>query len=331
MTETKFALTAIGNALVDVLTCVDEAFLERECAESGMIRNGMTLIDADRAVSLYEKLGQCTEMSGGSAGNTMACFTGLGGKGAYIGKVADDELGRIFTHDMRGMGAHFDTRAEENGQPTGRCIVLIDDQGERTMNTFLGAANALSPDDIDPHVIENSTVVYMEGYLFDPPDAKKAFYRAGELAHGAGRKVALTLSDSFCVHRHKADFLDLARGHVDLLFTNQAEIAAFMDEEESNWEQAGRKAAELCETVVVTLGAAGSAVFEGGEMTRIEAKPVDQVRDVTGAGDAYAAGYLFGYTNGEKPAACGRIASIAAAEVIAQIGPRPLRKLSELI
>lgn len=328
MSKAQYALCAIGNALVDILAPSTEAFVAEQAEKHGMARGGMTLIGSDRALQLYDAMGPATEVSGGSAGNTMACFASFGGKGAYVGKVGADQLGEVFRHDLKAIGISHTTPVAKTGTATGRCMILITPDGERTMNTFLGAAVELGPDDIDEATIKNSAVTYMEGYLFDPPLAMEAFYKAAKIAHEAGRKVSLTLSDSFCVGRHRAAFKELVEKHIDILFANEDEIKSLY--EVGTFEEAATIVKNKCEITVVTRSEKGSVVIHANGLTEVKAEPVAKVVDTTGAGDAYAAGFLYGYTEGMSMAQCGQLGSIAAAEVISHIGPRPLVQLSTL-
>lgn len=329
MTKTQYGLVTIGNALVDILSPSSEDFIAAQSAQFGMIRGSMNLIDADRALQLYDAMGPATEMSGGSAGNTMACYASFGGKGAYVGKVGTDQLGEVFRHDMRAMGVSHTTAPSQTNTPTGRSMILITPDGERTMNTFLGAATELYPDDIDAHVIEAAQVTYLEGYLFDKKPAKEAYFRASALAHNAGRKVSLTLSDSFCVDRHREDFRELVENHVDILFANEEEIKSLY--QVASFDDVIPVLKDKCEIVAITRSEKGSVIVRGDSITEVKAEPVAKVVDTTGAGDAYAAGFLFGYTEGMSMAQCGQLGSIAAAEVISHIGPRPQVQLSTLI
>jgi len=329
MTKTTYGLVNIGNALVDVLAPATEEFVAAQAAKYGMARGGMSLVTAERAIQLYDSMGPGTEVSGGSAGNTMACYASFGGVGAYIGKVGKDQLGEVFRHDLRAMGVSHTTPPVISGTQTGRCMILITPDGERTMNTFLGAAVELSPDDIDVATISGAAVTYLEGYLFDPPLAMEAFYKAAKIAHEAGRKVSLSLSDSFCVNRHRDAFKTLVENNVDILFANEEEIKALY--EVSNYEDVIPVLKDKCEITAITLSEKGSVIIRGDSVTHIKAEPVSKVVDTTGAGDAYAAGFLFGYTEGMGMAECGRLGSIAAAEVISHIGPRPQVQLSTLI
>jgi len=320
----EFDVLGVGNAIVDVLAEADDSFLAAE----GIAKGGMTLIDAERADALYGRMGPGVEMSGGSAANTLAGIASLGGKGAYIGKVRDDQLGAVFAHDIRAIGVRFETRPLTAGLPTARCLILITPDAQRSMNTFLGASTLLAEDDIDPALIRAAQVTYLEGYLFDRPEAKAAFFLAARIAHEAGRKVALTLSDTFCVERHHAEFTKLVE-QVDILFANEGEAKALTGA--ADFDAAARALSASCPTVCVTHGAKGSVIFADGKAHPVAAAPVDRVVDTTGAGDLYAAGVLYGLTNGHDPATAGRIGSIAAAEAISHVGPRPSRSLRELV
>ena len=320
----EFDVLGVGNAIVDVLSEAEESFLQAE----GIAKGGMTLIDADRAVELYGKMGPGVEMSGGSAANTLAGVASLGGRGAYIGKVRDDQLGQVFAHDIRAMGVRYGTKPLAEGPPTARCLILITPDAQRSMNTFLGASTLLDPDDIEADLVRAATVTYLEGYLFDRPEARQAFFLAAEIAHKAGRKVALTLSDSFCVERHHAEFTRLVE-KVDILFANEAE--ARMLTGAHSYDEAARTLSSVCPIVCVTHGAQGSVIFAQGAAHKIPAHPLERLIDTTGAGDLYAAGVLYGITSGKDIATAGRIGAIAAAEIISQVGPRPRRSLSELI
>lgn len=325
MASAEFDVTGIGNAIVDVIAHADDAFLAANAIEKG----AMTLIDTARAEELYGRMGPGVEVSGGSAGNTMAGFAALGGKGAYIGKVADDQLGTVFAHDIRASGVHFATAALTGGAPTARCLILVTPDAQRSMNTYLGACVELGPEDIDEQLIRASQVTYLEGYLWDPPRAKEAFRKAAEIAHAAGRKVSLSLSDSFCVHRHHAEFVDLVEKHVDILFANEHEIGALYGTD--NFADALAAVRKLGKVAALTRSEKGAVIVSGGETVEVTAEPVSRVVDTTGAGDLYASGFLFGYTRGLSPAVCGRLGAIAAAEVISHVGARPEADLKELV
>ena len=318
-------VVCIGNAIVDVLTQTDDATVDR----LGMAKGSMTLIDAETAERLYAELGPGVETSGGSAGNTAAGLASLGANCAYIGKVRDDQLGEIFAHDIRAIGAEFTTAPATDEPPTARCLILITPDAQRTMNTFLGACAELGPDDIDDQLIGRAQITYLEGYLWDRDEAKQAFLKAARLAHAADRMTALTLSDSFCVDRHRDSFRDLISGHIDILFANEAEILSLY--EVDNFDTALQRAREDCAIAALTRSEKGSVVISGEEVHVVDAEPVSRVVDTTGAGDQYAAGFLFGFTRGEDLATCARIGGVAAAEVISHVGPRPQVSLSGLV
>ncbi len=322
--QAKFQCTGIGNAIVDVIAEADEAFLEKE----GIVKGAMNLIDAARAEELYSRMGPGKESSGGSAGNTMAGFASLGGKGAYIGKVSKDQLGDVFAHDIKATGIHFDTPVSTTGTPTARCLILVTSDAQRSMNTFLGSCVELGQADVDADLIKDSEVVYMEGYLYDPPEAQAAFQKASNLAHAADRKVAFTLSDAFCVGRHRDAFKAFASEHVDILFANETEILSLYETEDL--DAAVTQVGKDCGCVAVTRSEKGSLVIQDGKVFEVPAAPVAKVVDTTGAGDLYAAGFLFGLTHGKSPADCGRLGSLAAAEVIAHYGARPETSLIDL-
>lgn len=317
-------VVGIGNAIVDVLAQAEDAFLERQ----GLVKGTMALVDAARAEALYAEMGPGLEMSGGSAGNTMAGIASLGGRGAYIGKVSADQLGQVFGHDLRAAGVRFDTPPLESGPATARCLILVTPDAQRTMSTFLGACVELGPADIAPSLVAAAQVTYLEGYLFDPPHAKEAFRKAADLAHAAGRKVSLSLSDPFCVDRHRADFRDLVTRHVDILFANEAEICSLY--ETRDFDAAARAVRGHCEVAVLTRSGKGSVVVTAEASHPIPPARAAQVVDTTGAGDLYASGFLYGLTRGRDPAACGRLGSLCAAEVIGHFGARPETSLKEL-
>jgi sugar/nucleoside kinase (ribokinase family) len=287
------------------------------------------LIDAPRAEALYQIMGPAIEASGGSAGNTLAGIASLGGQGAYIGKVRDDFLGQVFRHDITAIGVRFDTPAATSGPGTARCLILVTPDGQRTMNTYLGACVDLGPPDVDPAVIAAAQITYLEGYLFDPPQAQEAFRKAAAIAHSAGRKVALSLSDPFCVGRHRAAFRDIIDGHVDILFANEAEICSLY--ETDDFAAAGAAVRGRVAVAALTRSEAGSVVLAAGAEHSIEAAPVARVLDTTGAGDLYASGFLYGLTQGLPLPTCGKIGSLCAAEIISHFGARPEVKLSQLV
>ncbi|WP_373085838.1 adenosine kinase [Sneathiella sp.] len=325
MTELKYDTTCIGNAIVDVIGKTDDAFLKAE----NLTKNSMMLIDIDRAEDLYGKMQSAIEMSGGSAGNTAAGIASLGGKCAYVGKVRNDQLGEIFTHDIRAIGVTFETRKATTGAVTARSLILVTPDAHRTMNTYLGACIELGPDDIDPAMISASKVTYMEGYLWDPESGKKAFRKAAEIAHAAGREVSLTLSDSFCVDRYRDEFREFIDGGVDILFANEDELKSLY--ETDDFDAALDAVRGHVDIACLTRSEKGSIIVKGTESHRIEAERGIEVVDTTGAGDLFAAGFLFGYTNGRSLAESGRIGSIAAAEVISHYGARPSVNLKELL
>lgn len=319
-------VTGVGNALVDVLAKVEESFL----AENGVEKGIMTLIDADRAVSLYGRMGPAQEISGGSAANTIAGLGMLGARSAYVGKVKDDQLGAIFAHDIRSLGVGFDTPMAPKsveGDETGRCIVLVTPDGERSMSTYLGVSAILGPDDIDEQAIAASEWIYLEGYRFDGPDGKAAFHKAVAAAKAAGTKVALTVSDPFCIERHRAEFAEMIRDKVDLLFANEAEIKALYQTEDLG---VAMKAAQAeVELTACTVGAKGCHVITRDDIRDVPATAMPLV-DATGAGDLFAAGFLYGLVEGRDVAACGRMGCLAAGEVISHIGARPQQDLKAM-
>ena len=325
MPAQRYDVVGVGNAIVDVIAQADDAFI----ADHGLNRGGMTLIDAARALELYDLMPPSIETSGGSAANTIAGVAGLGGRVAYVGKVRDDQLGAVFRHDLRAMGVGYDVPLAPAGPPTARCLIVVTPDAQRTMNTYLGVASLLSSDDLDEDAIAEGAVLYMEGYLFDRDDAKKAFRRAAGVAHLAGRTVSLTLSDSFCVDRHRADFAALVRDEVDILFGNDVELCSLY--ELDSLDDAIDRVRGECELAAITCGKEGSYVVTAGEVVKVPPVPVPRVLDTTGAGDLYAAGFLYGYTRRMDLAECGRIGSVAAAEVISHVGPRPLVELRTLL
>ena len=324
MTQAAYDVLGVGNAIVDILAQADDAFLDRH----GMVNGGMVLVDEVRAHAIYRAMDAGLEASGGSAANTIAGVASFGGKAAFIGRVKDDEFGTIFAHDLRSLGVAYETAAAKDGPATARCLVLVTPDAQRTMNTHLGACVELTERDIDPALVAASQIIYLEGYLFDPPHAKEAFRKAARLAREAGRKVALTLSDSFCVHRYRGEFLALIRDHVDILFANDAEIEALYPG--ASLADAATTLAGQVEIAAVTRSEKGSLLVRGGERVEVAAKPIARLVDTTGAGDLYAAGVLFGLTRGRPLAECGRLGSIAAAEVISHYGARPETSLAGL-
>jgi len=325
MTDAKYDILGIGNAIFDVLVRTDEAFLGRH----GMIKGSMALIDEARALSIYREMGPATEMSGGSAANTIVGVASLGAKAAYVGKVKDDQIGALYTHDIRAAGVAFDTRPALVGPATGCSYILVTGDGQRTMNTYLGAAQDLAPADIDAAQIAASRIVYLEGYLWDPKSAKEAFVKASAIAHESGRQVALTLSDPFCVERYRNEFLELMRkGTVDLVFANEAELRSLYATSDLN---AALKQLRLDAGIgVVTRSEKGCVVVSSEGVIAVPAFPVETIVDTTGAGDLFAAGFLFGLVRGAAFEIAGRLGALAAAEVIQHIGARPQVSLKEL-
>jgi len=320
----RYDVAAIGNAIVDVIAPASEEFVAGE----NLVRGSMTLIDEGRARTLYERMAPGIETSGGSAGNTVAGLASFGGRTAFLGKVAADQLGEVFVHDMSAVGVEFDGAPLAGGPATGRCLINVTPDGERTMCTFLGASVEFGPADVNPEVIENAEIVYLEGYLFDPPEARHAFAKAAGLARGAGRSIALTLSDSFVVERHREALLGFIGGQVDILFANEAEITALF--ETSDFEAAMAALAGRSRIAAVTRGERGSVILTAEGRSMIPCVPAPKVVDTTGAGDQYAAGFLHGLAAGRPIEACGALGSLAAAEVISHYGPRPVVSLREL-
>lgn len=320
---TTFDVLTVGNAIVDIIARCDDAFI----TDNGIIKSAMNLIDAERAELLYERMGPALEASGGSAGNTAAGVASFGGRAAYFGKVADDQLGAIFAHDIRAQGVHFETKPLAGTPPTARSMIFVTPDGERSMNTYLGACVELGPEDVEPEVVAAAKVTYFEGYLWDPPRAKDAIRDCARIAHENGRETAITLSDAFCVARYRGEFLELMRsGTVDIVFANRSEALALY--ETADFEEALSRIAEDCRLAVVTMSEKGSVVLHAGERIEVEALTIPRVVDTTGAGDLYAAGFLHGYTAGRTLADCGRLGSLAAGLVIQQVGPRPMLSLA---
>ncbi len=323
MNKAAFDVVGIGNALVDVLVHADDTFLE----EQGLARGTMTLIDAKRAGVLYDLMPLAVEMSGGSAGNTMAGLASIGGRGAYIGRVGEDQLGAVFTHDIRASGVAFDVAASPGA--TGRCLIFVTADAQRTMQTFLGVGAELGPEDVDEALIASAEVTYLEGYLWDAPQAKGAFRKAAQAARAAGRRVALTLSDPFCVDRYREEFVDLVQEHIDILFANEHEVMHLY--RSVTFDEALQRVRGACEIAALTRSEKGSVVATAHEVHVIDAEPALHVVDTTGAGDMYAAGFLFGLTRGRDLATCGAMGGIAAAEIISHFGARPETPLAQLV
>lgn len=327
MSKETLDIVGIGNAIVDVLSKTNDSFID----DQQLAKGSMTLIEAEQADSLYEKMPPGMEMSGGSVANTIAAFASMGGKAGYIGKVSNDQLGKVFRHDISAAGVTYQTQPLQDGPPTARCLIMITPDAQRTMCTYLGACVWITPSDLDAEMIGNAQVTYLEGYLFDRPRAKETFYKACEMAHAAGRKVALSLSDSFCVERHRAEFLSLVKDHVDILFANEDEIMSLYRDQTKVFEEAVYYASQDCEIAAVTRSEKGSMVIAGQERITVDAAPVEKIIDTTGAGDLYAAGFLYGYTHGYSLKECAELGSMAAGEVISQVGARPQSDLKQLI
>ncbi|MGJ4941173.1 adenosine kinase [Bradyrhizobium sp. HKCCYLS1011] len=325
MTDAKYDVLAIGNAIFDVLVQTDEGFL----AKHAMAKGSMALIDEARAAAIYRDMGPATEMSGGSAANTIVGLASFGARTAYIGKVKDDQIGRMYAHDIRAAGVAFDTLPATDGPATGCSYILVTPDGERTMNTYLGAAQKLTPDDIDAGQIAAARITYLEGYLWDPKDAKDAFVKAATIAHDAGREVALTLSDAFCVDRYRDEFLELMRGGtVDLVFANEAELHSLY--QTSDFDGALKQLREDATLGIVTRSEKGCVVVSNDGVISVPAFPIDTLIDTTGAGDLFAAGFLFGLVRKAGYEKAGRLGGLAAAEVIQHIGARPQVSLKQL-
>jgi sugar/nucleoside kinase (ribokinase family) len=325
MSSAKYDVLGIGNAIFDILVQADEGFL----AAHGMIKGGMALIDEPRAAAIYRDMGPATEMSGGSAANTIVGLANLGARAAYVGKVKDDQIGKLYVHDIRAAGVTFETRPAKDGPATGCSYILVTPDGERTMNTYLGAAQELMPGDIDADQVAASAILYLEGYLWDPKSAKDAFVKAAGIAHDAGRQVALTLSDSFCVDRYRGEFLDLMRnGTVDLVFANEAELHSLY--QTSDFETALKQFRADVNLAVVTRSEKGCVVASRDGIAAVPAFPIEKMVDTTGAGDLFAAGFLFGLVRGVGYENAGRLGALAAAEVIQHIGARPQTSLKQL-
>jgi sugar/nucleoside kinase (ribokinase family) len=327
VTEKALDVVCIGNAIVDVIAHADEAFLDRH----GMAKGAMQLIDDEVAHRLYGDMPAAIETSGGSAANTAAGLASFGGAAGFIGKVADDVLGEVFTHDLRATGVEFEPLApgaSTEGHATGRCLILVTPDAERTLNTFLGVSGLIGPDDVDADLIARAAVVYGEGYLWDMPDAKKAIVKGFETARTVGARTAFTLSDSFCVDRHRSEFLELAEHHIDILFANEPEICSLY--ETASFDEAAAAVAGHCDIACLTRGAKGATVVTPEGQIHVAANPVEHVVDTTGAGDLFAAGFLHGLTRGRSLEDAARLGVLAAAEVIGHTGPRPAVSLADL-
>jgi sugar/nucleoside kinase (ribokinase family) len=323
MTAPRYDVLGIGNAIVDVIARAEDDFLVAQ----GMHKGAMALIDEPRAEAIYAVMGPAVESSGGSAANTIVGVASFGARAAFVGKVKADELGKTFAHDIRAAGVTFDVKPASGGPSTARCYIMVTPDGERTMNTFLGAAQNLAPSDIDEKMVADAAIVYLEGYLWDPPQAKEAFVKAADIAHKAGRRVALTLSDSFCVDRYRSEFLDLIRkGTVDIVFSNEHELHSLY--ETGDFDTAVKALQADARLAVVTRSAKGCMVVSREELVAVNAMPVEQVVDVTGAGDLFAAGFLVGHSRGKDHRTAAQLGALAAAEVIQHVGARPAVSLN---
>ncbi|MGE7370245.1 adenosine kinase [Neorhizobium sp. NPDC001467] len=321
----RFDVLTIGNAIVDIIARCDDAFL----TDNGITKAAMNLIDAERAERLYALMGPAHEASGGSAANTAAGIANLGGKAAYFGKVAADQLGEIFRHDIRAQGVHYETRPDGTFPPTARSMIFVTPDSERSMNTYLGACVDLGPEHVEEDVVRESKVTYFEGYLWDPPRAKEAILECSRIAHEAGREVSMTLSDTFCVGRYRDEFLDLMRsGKVDIVFANEQEVMSLY--ETDDFEQALDRISADCKLAAVTMSEKGAVIVRGGERIKVPAMLIDTLVDTTGAGDLFAAGFLLAYTRGRSLEECGKLGCLAAGIVIQQLGPRPLQSMQPL-
>lgn len=329
MSQSLYDLVAVGDALVDVLAHASHESVDALCAEFSLHRNAYTLVSEDVALAVYERMGPGLESSGGSASNTMAGFASFGGKGAFIGKTADDSLGAVFRHDLKSLGVHFETEPLVLGAKTGRCMILVTPDAQRTMVVLIGAAAELTAGDIEEDIVASSRITYLEGYLFDRPQNKAAFARAAEIAHDAGHSVALSLSDPFCVNAHRHDFIQLVQNHVDILFANEDEIKSlFLCE---NFDDAVSALGDQCKIAVLTRGPAGALVLSKKERIIIPAEEKVKIVDTTGAGDQFAAGFLYGLSQEMPLEKCGKLGALSAAEVISHMGPRPEVALSSLL
>jgi sugar/nucleoside kinase (ribokinase family) len=320
----RLDVVGIGNALVDVLSHESDDFV----VEHGLQRGSMQLIDTERAEHLYDAMGPAVEVSGGSAANTTVGIASFGGAAAFVGRVNDDQLGEVFGHDLRAAGVEFDTPPAKDGVPTGRCLIIVTPDAQRTLNTYLGASAQLGPGDLDEELIGNAQVLYLEGYLWDEPDAKDAFRRAARIAHEAGNRVAFTLSDGFCVDRHRAEFLELIEYEVDVLFANEVEITSLY--QVAAFDDALQQVRDQCEIAALTRSEKGSIIVTRDQVHVVDAHPVAHIVDTTGAGDLYASGFLFGLTHGYDLGTAGRLGALAAAEVISHLGARPQESLRVL-
>ncbi|MEE8172868.1 MAG: adenosine kinase [Alphaproteobacteria bacterium] len=325
MAPPSLDVVGIGNAIVDVISHAEDSFL----VEHALAKGAMTLIDAERAEALYGAMSVGVEVSGGSAANTMIGLALMGAAAGYIGKVSEDKLGKVFQHDISAAGVRFETAPSSEGAPTARCLILVTEDAQRTMNTYLGACVELGPDDIHEDFIAAAKVTYLEGYLWDPSGAKQAFRKAQAIAAANGRRVSLSLSDSFCVERHRVELRELVEHHVDILFANEDEILSLYQVGE--FDEALQRVSKHCEIAALTRSEQGSVVVGGGEVHVIGAAPVARVRDTTGAGDLYAAGFLYGFTHDFDLARCGRLGALAAGEIISHFGAKPESDIAQLV
>jgi sugar/nucleoside kinase (ribokinase family) len=318
-------VVGIGNAIVDVLVQTDDSFLETH----GLNKGAMALVDENQAHALYEASGSGLETSGGSAANTLAGLAQLGSRAGFIGRVRNDQLGEIFSHDIRAVGTRFDTPAAIDGPSTARCLILVTPDAQRTMCTYLGASVQLEPEDLDLSMVRDTKVLYLEGYLWDSPAAKRAFISAAETCRQSGGQVALSLSDGFCVDRHRDSFLDLVNGHVDVLFANESEITSLYGTDD--FDAALAQVKGCCHVAALTRSEKGSVVLSGDQRWDVPAYKLGDLIDTTGAGDLYAGGFLHGYTQGLDLETCGRIGSLCAGQVVTQLGPRSQVSLQALV
>ena len=321
----RLDVLGMGNAIVDIVAHAEDALIE----ELDLTRGAMTLVDEDRSAFLYRRLGPAREVSGGSCANTIAAVAALGGSAAYIGRVRDDQLGRVFTHDIRAAGVTFRSAPSPSGPSTATSMIFVTPDGQRTMNTYLGACVELGPEDVDEELVTAAGITYLEGYLWDRPEAKAACRKAAAICHGAGNRLALTLSDSFCVDRWRGEFRELVEGEVDILFANEAELASLY--EVGTFDEALQEVRRHVQFAALTRGAKGSVVVRGDEVHVVDAAPIGRMVDTTGAGDLYAAGFLRGLTLGLDLAACGRLGSLCAGEISQQYGARPERPILPLL
>ena len=325
MADATYDVLGIGNAIVDILVQTEDDFL----SENGLTKGAMALVSAEEQRALYDKTGQAIESSGGSAANTLAGIAALGGRAAFAGRVMDDQLGGVFAHDIRAAGVSFETAMAAEGAPTATCLVLISPDGQRTMQTYLGACVDFSPKDLDPAQVEAAQVTYLEGYLWDPDPAREAFFQAARIAHEAGRKVALSLSDPFCVDRHRDGFMDFIAEHVDILFANEDEILSLF--QTKDFDAAQERIRAMVDIAALTRSEKGSVIVTPEDVIAVPAAKVERVFDTTGAGDAYAAGFLAAYTQGHTLKSAAQVGGLLAAVIIQQIGARPSANVQHLL